>query len=143
MGSTSRLGLPYPEPSAANDVPKDIKALADAVAPIIAADYQGTLSARPAAGVRGRYYNATDDSLFRDNGTAWVRITPGPWKTWSPTITVISAALTTITTTDFLVQGTPTYQYRLLPGNGVDFEIHASARLSGTQQFLGVVSLCR
>jgi hypothetical protein len=135
MGSTSRLNLPYPESSAANDVPKDIKALADALAPILAADYQGLLSARPAAGVRGRYYWATDDSLFRDNGSAWVRVTPGTWKTWTPTITVLAPAPSS---TDFLVFSVPTYQYRLLPGNFVEFEIDCQAKLFGLQQALGV-----
>lgn len=41
-----------------------------------ARDAQGTLAARPAAGIRGRYYFATDNGfLYRDTGTAWVNLT--------------------------------------------------------------------
>lgn len=40
-----------------------------------AIDKQGTLGARPAAGVRGTYYWATDSSiLFRDDGSAWTSV---------------------------------------------------------------------
>jgi hypothetical protein len=90
MGTTSRLALPYPEGTSANDVPKDIKALADAIAPIMAVDLQGTLSARPAAGVRGRFYTVAGDSSanngrrFRDDGTTWVEPPQmGAWQTWT------------------------------------------------------------
>jgi hypothetical protein len=39
----------------------------------VALDGQGTLAARPAAGVQGRYYYATDVGfLYRDTGAAWV-----------------------------------------------------------------------
>ena len=44
---------------------------------LAAIDIQGTLAARPAPGVRGRYYFATDDGpgrLYRDTGTAWTLI---------------------------------------------------------------------
>src|SRR5437867_753154 len=41
----------------------------------------GTLAARPAASeANGRYYFATDQAggtLYRDNGTAWVQVSPG------------------------------------------------------------------
>jgi hypothetical protein len=89
MGSDPRLGIPYPESTATNDVPRDIKAVVDKIGPIMAVDLQGTLAARPAAGVRGRYYNATDDALFRDNGTAWVQVTAAPDKTYTPAWTRI------------------------------------------------------
>lgn len=43
-----------------------------------AIDVQGTLAARPAPGVRGRYYFADDEPpagvLYRDTGTAWHRV---------------------------------------------------------------------
>lgn len=44
---------------------------------LVAIDLQGTLAGRPAAGIRGRYYFATDDNggrLYRDTGAAWVRV---------------------------------------------------------------------
>lgn len=41
----------------------------------MAIDGQGTLAARPAFGVRGRYYFATDNGiLYRDTGSAWVSV---------------------------------------------------------------------
>jgi Collagen triple helix repeat (20 copies) len=41
-------------------------------------DAQGTLAARPAAGVVGRYYTVTeaDGTTYRDNGTAWLPLLP-------------------------------------------------------------------
>ncbi len=44
-----------------------------------AIDFQGTLGARPAAGVAGRYYYATDNGrVYRDNGSVWVTVTQAP-----------------------------------------------------------------
>lgn len=44
---------------------------------LVAIDQQGTFASRPAAGVRGRYYYATDNGLvYRDNGTGWTQIGP-------------------------------------------------------------------
>jgi hypothetical protein len=41
----------------------------------VARDSQGLFSGRPAAGVIGRYYYATDEGLlYRDTGSAWVQI---------------------------------------------------------------------
>src|SRR5215212_6714942 len=105
MGLDPRLGIPYPEGGAANDVPKDIKAVVDKIGPIMAADLQGTLAQRPAAGVRGRYYYATDDSLFRDDGTTWVRLTPGSWKAFSSTpLRLQNGGGTTVSTVTFAWQ---------------------------------------
>lgn len=55
---------------------EEIHALLDVTSPFkLAQDAQGTLAARPAAGRRGRYYLATDQSvLYRDSGTAWVAV---------------------------------------------------------------------
>jgi hypothetical protein len=72
-GTTTRLGLPYPTGTDTPDVPRDVKALTDKLDPNVALDLHGTLGARPAAGLIGRYY--TDDATgftYRDNGTAWV-----------------------------------------------------------------------
>lgn len=42
---------------------------------LTALDAQGTLAARPAAGIRGRYYYATDTGILsRDTGAAWVSV---------------------------------------------------------------------
>jgi hypothetical protein len=79
-GPTSRLGLVGPDgndPAASGD--DRIRALMDRLDLVAARDDQGTLANRPAAGIRGRYYFATDDttisssgSLYRDTGTIWV-----------------------------------------------------------------------
>jgi hypothetical protein len=90
MGVTSIFGFPYPEDSTPNDLHQFFMDLANAVETEMVR--QGTLAARPAAGTRGRLYYATDDSLFRDDGTTWVRISAGPDKTYSPTWTRIADA---------------------------------------------------
>lgn len=42
---------------------------------LVAIDLQGTMASRPAFGIRGRYYFATDNGvLYRDTGTAWVGV---------------------------------------------------------------------
>jgi len=81
MPATTRLALPYPTASDTADVPRDVQALADKLDPASGAgaamDSQGTLAARPAAAVRGRYYFATDNRvLYRDDGAAWSAVTP-------------------------------------------------------------------
>lgn len=46
-----------------------------AVEDLMALDGQGTLAARPAAGIRGRYYFATDNGIiYRDTGAAWTSL---------------------------------------------------------------------
>ena len=82
--ATPRLSLPVPVESDPADVPADLLKLANAldggstsVAGGVAFDSQGTQSALPSAGVRGRYYYATDTGvLYRDTGAAWVAFTP-------------------------------------------------------------------
>lgn len=85
MAPTPRLSLPVPVETDPADVPADLVKLATAldsggsgsIAGGVAFDNQGTQSALPAAGVRGRYYFATDTQiLYRDTGTAWVAFAP-------------------------------------------------------------------
>jgi hypothetical protein len=74
-GATARLALPYPIPDDPVDVPRDVQALATKLDPSVAVDSQGTFAARPAAGVAGRYYYATDqNTLWRDTGSTWVAL---------------------------------------------------------------------
>jgi hypothetical protein len=100
MPNTSRLQIPYPSGTTANDVPTHMQQMADSL-DSLAVDLQGTLAARPAAGVRGRYYWATDSGinggLYRDNGTVWTRLSPSPWVTWTPTVTQEPPGSTTVT----------------------------------------------
>lgn len=76
MPATPRLALPYPASSATPDVPRDIHALATALDH--AAQFeQGLASAKPAFGVPGRVYWATDErAIYVDTGTAWEAATP-------------------------------------------------------------------
>lgn len=73
---TSRLALPYPVGTQAADVPTDMAALATALD--IAVIYgQGVLASRPAFGIQGRLYMATDTSpqtLYYDTGSSWVGV---------------------------------------------------------------------
>jgi hypothetical protein len=101
MPTDPRLGIPYPANTDANDVPRDIKAVVDKIGPIMAVDLQGTLSARPAAGVRGRYYTVSGDSSanngrrFRDDGTVWVELPQAAvWQTFIPGLSQISGGPT-------------------------------------------------
>jgi hypothetical protein len=56
-----------------------------------AADSQGTISARPAAGKRGRYYWATDTkTLWRDDGTVWRRMY-SEWISYTPAVFQVAA----------------------------------------------------
>lgn len=69
---TPRLGLTKwsagSDPFARSQMNTD----ADALELLAAIDAQGTFAARPAAGVRGRYYWSTDKfRLYRDDGAAW------------------------------------------------------------------------
>lgn len=86
MAPTPRLGLPTPGETDPADIPSDIAKLTAALdaggsgspAGGVAFDNQGTQSALPTAGVRGRYYFAVDTGiLYRDTGTAWVAFAPG------------------------------------------------------------------
>lgn len=72
MPSTSRLSIPYPAGSDPVDVNGDLQSVAEALDDAALAD-QGLLSARPAAGLMGRLYRATDDGkVYWDTGSAWV-----------------------------------------------------------------------
>jgi hypothetical protein len=140
MGVTPIFGFPYPEDSTPNDLHAFFMNLASAVETELVR--QGTLANRPAAGVLGRFYNATDDSLFRDDGTNWIRLTPGPWKNF-PTTTPLrlqNGGGGTITTVSYQWQASPICRYRLLPGNRVEYEMSGLGHLSGTptNQFVGI-----
>jgi hypothetical protein len=82
---TPRLNLPYPAPGDPATVPADIQALAEALDPITATFQQGTAATRPAAGVQGRYYFATDTRvLFYDDGATWRPISMPRWGAINP-----------------------------------------------------------
>lgn len=74
MGLTARLGLPYPELNVSPNGPVQIQNLALALdAAVVYA--QGLLSARPAFGLQGRLYHATDTGLvYYDTGTSWIAV---------------------------------------------------------------------
>lgn len=78
MAQTGRGPFRYPLGTDPPDTDGDIRRLAEDLAAVVALDSQGTLAARPAAGVNGRYYAVTSGAaagqLFRDTGTSWTRI---------------------------------------------------------------------
>jgi hypothetical protein len=63
-----------------NDVPRDVKALADRLALVVAGYGQGTAAARPAAGTPGLFYKVTSGTgagrVDYDDGSTWITITP-------------------------------------------------------------------
>ena len=82
MSLTSRLSWPYPIGSDAADVPNWMLQQATFLDANLAVDGQGTLAARPAAGMRGRFYTTTDEMggpiTYRDQGSVWVRVQTMP-----------------------------------------------------------------
>lgn len=75
MLSSSRRSIVYPNPNRADtaDVPRDFLAVINALEIDIVYG-QGTLAARPAFGLQGRIYCASDQTpkqFFWDNGTGW------------------------------------------------------------------------
>lgn len=72
MPTTTRLALPYP---ASTDSPAgytQIQNLANALDNAAIDLAEGTLAARPAPSIRGRWYYATDVAiLYRDSGSTW------------------------------------------------------------------------
>jgi hypothetical protein len=74
-GTTARGAFPFPDGGDPPDTDGAIRTLAQAVDAKVALDFQGLLVDRPVAGVRGRFYFATDNGLlYRDTGTAWVNL---------------------------------------------------------------------
>jgi hypothetical protein len=79
--TTNRLALTYPVPADANNVPADLKRIADALDLVVITYAQGTLSTRPAAGTAGRLYTATDSTpnvIYYDTGSVWSILNPNP-----------------------------------------------------------------
>lgn len=75
MLSSARRAIVYPNPNRADtaDVPRDFLAVVNALE-IDVVYGQGTLAARPAFGLQGRLYCASDQTpklFFWDNGTGW------------------------------------------------------------------------
>lgn len=90
-GATARLALPYPVGADSVDVPRDVQALATKLDPGAAIFAQGTAATRPAPGIAGRYYYATDTAnLTYDTGTAWLPV--GPQGGYPQVVTVLPAS---------------------------------------------------
>lgn len=71
--TTPRFALRYPQSTDADNVPLDMLHLATDLDNAITGYSQGTLASRPAAGVTGRLYRATDNGFtYMDIGTAWI-----------------------------------------------------------------------
>lgn len=76
---STRLGLHAPSGGDPAAVPADVKRLRDQLDDVVLGYDQGVLSSRPAAGVEGRMYYATDDGVaYWDTGTGWVPLAWAP-----------------------------------------------------------------
>lgn len=76
--TSRRFGLHAPSGGDPADVPGDLVRLRDELDVVVLGYGQGLLSARPAPGVEGRMYYATDTgSLYYDMGAGWV---PAAWQ---------------------------------------------------------------
>src|SRR4051795_7890342 len=91
MTTTDRLGIPIPEESGQNDVPLDLSEALEVVDSKAAMWSQGNYSARPAAGIPGRFYWAADYKLsYYDDGSQWHEVTrSSAWISWTPTFQAI------------------------------------------------------
>lgn len=70
--TTTRLGIPKPLASESPNGPAQIGAVADALDNAAIDLAEGTLAARPAPAIRGRWYYANDVAiLYRDSGSTW------------------------------------------------------------------------
>ena len=75
MLSTPRLGIAYPQGTDTAVVPRDVYAVADYIDDYVTIFGSGTIAARPAATLAGRFYYATDNGiLYFSTGTAWVAL---------------------------------------------------------------------
>lgn len=76
--TTPRLSFPLISPTDTPQPHVDINTALDDIDDKVLFDMQGVISSRPAAGVVGRYYTATDqlNTLYRDNGTSWDQLYP-------------------------------------------------------------------
>lgn len=71
--TTPRYALRYPQTTDPDAVPLDMNHLATDLDNAMQGYSQGTLASRPAAGITGREYRATDNGFtYMDIGTAWV-----------------------------------------------------------------------
>jgi hypothetical protein len=136
MTTTTRYGISLPDEITPNDVPTHLATVANGIANIMATCYSGTYAARPAAGVLGRYYNVTDNTtnggLHFDNGSAWIRVTPSPWVTWTPTVTVVNDSGVSLAGTINNSVTSSTFIHRTLPGSQVEVLIEAQVSFSGS-----------
>lgn len=74
-GSTAKFAFPYMNEIDVPDVATASELLAQGIENIIATAYEGTAAARPAFGLFGRWYYATDTSaLSFDAGTVWITV---------------------------------------------------------------------
>lgn len=75
MTLTPRVGVPQWSAPTDSVSRIDFNNAFQAIEDKVAIDAQGLLSERPAFGIIGRYFYATDQgSLYRDNGTSWVSV---------------------------------------------------------------------
>lgn len=86
---TTRLKLPRPELDEPADGPDGFIDLTDVLDPLAAVYLAGTAAARPAPGISGRFYWATDfKTLSYDDGTAWNAVS-GPVPSNIPVVTAL------------------------------------------------------
>lgn len=123
----------------------------------------GTLATRPAAGIAKRYYFATDIGiLFRDTGSAWVKVGPGSgamgrmYRTTTQSIPNTSetdvlfstqdysdaAGLVDVSNNQFVIPAGYTGRWRLLfqftlPGAGSAYDYYAVGYVANTGNYIG------
>lgn len=77
MSTTPRYGFVYPSSTSPTNVPGDMGTFLDEIDANVVMEYKGLLASRPAFGIFGRRYYATDTGQeFFDTGTSWIASGP-------------------------------------------------------------------
>lgn len=133
--TTPRYALRYPVAADANNVPTDMLNLATDLDNKMASFISGVLSSRPAAGVSGRFYFATDTKdVSYDTGSVWRSLTGLPtipvlrWFLSSTPASTTTAAVIAWNNTTFNRNGMPTATTKFIAPIAGYYKLRAQIR---------------
>lgn len=135
---TTKYGWRYPVGTDANNIGEHIPTLVGDIEGSVAGYSRGPRAARPPLGRSGYIYDAVDDAVYIDRVSRWEQLTPGPWKTWSPTVTLTDGGGNTVANTSYNEVAPVNFKYRVLPGDACEVAVSGAIYLSGTQRFVGL-----
>lgn len=133
MGSTTYLALPYPELADSDNVPKDVKALAEKVETYLyRPSVELTASALTSIAVSAYTKVALATTSHLDGGSAFFTVS-------SSVITIVQAGRYDLSAfCGFVTGGTAGNRYVAISKNGTAVHVSESGTASGNQEFLSV-----